>query len=256
MRAPTQHSITYMAGARPHGGCLTCKMHFRCLPRGLNERDTVRVEGLLQNRRQLKCGEYLYQAGDRCDTIYAVKTGCLKTHVCDEHGYEQVTGFQMAGDLLGMDGIGLRAHDFNLVALEDSEVCALPAARLDELPPELETIRRYLHEVMSGYIVRDHNAMIMLSKMRAEERLAAFLLDLSRRFAALGYSSSEFNLRMSREDIGSYLGIKIETVSRMFSQFQERKLIDVKNRHVCILDSVRLQRIIGRSLPSKQRRVG
>jgi len=148
-----------------------------------------------------------------------------------EDGRDQVTGFHMAGEVLGMDGIGTGNHAADAVALEDSEVCILPYSRLED--PGLQ---RQLHKVMSRELVRDQGVMMLLGTMRAEERLAAFLINLSSRFVARGFSSSEFHLRMTREEIGSYLGLSLETVSRLFSRFQEDGLIAVQQKHVRILD--------------------
>jgi CRP/FNR family transcriptional regulator len=152
----------------------------------------------------------------------------------------------MAGDMLGMDGIGSDQHSCNAVALEDSEVCVIPYARLEELSRELSVLQQHFHKVMSREIVREHGVMLLLGSMRAEERLAAFLLNLSQRFTSRGYSPSEFNLRMTREEIGSYLGLKLETVSRTFSKFQEDGLIGVQQKNIRILDSEGLKSVLGR----------
>ena len=150
-----------------------------------------------------------------------MRSGFFKTTLVMEDGRDQVTGFHMAGDMLGMDGIGPDQHSCNAVALEDSEVCVIPFGRLEELSREIDVLQQHFHKVMSREIVREHGVMLLLGSMRAEERLAAFLLNLSQRFTSRGYSPSEFNLRMTREEIGSYLGLKLETVSRVFSKFQE-----------------------------------
>ncbi len=175
-----------------------------------------------------------------------MKTGFFKTDVLLEDGRDQVTGFQMAGEILGMDGISNEAHTCNAVALEDSEVCSIPYARLEELSSEIRTLQHHFHKVMSREIVRDHGVMMLLGTMRAEERLAAFLLNLSQRFNARGYSSSEFHLRMTREEIGSFLGLKLETVSRAFSHFQDAGLISVQQKHIRILDVPGLRKLMQR----------
>ena len=147
-----------------------------------------------------------------------------------------------------MDGIGPERHSCNTIALEDSEVCAIPFARLQELAHEVPSLQRQFHKMMSREIVREHGVMLLLGSMNAEERLAMFLLDLSQRFAARGYSRLEFHLRMTREEIGSYLGLKLETVSRTFSKFQEERLICVRQKFIRILDSAGLERVMGREL--------
>jgi CRP/FNR family transcriptional regulator len=160
-----------------------------------------------------------------------VRAGFFKASVVLEDGRDQVTGFHMAGEIVGMDGIGTERHSSDVIALEDSEVCIIPYARLEEAG-----MQRQLHKAMSRELVRDQGVMMLLGTMRAEERLAAFLLNLSTRFVARGFSQSEFHLRMTREEIGSYLGLSLETVSRLFSRFQEEGLIAVRQKHIVIHD--------------------
>jgi CRP/FNR family transcriptional regulator len=142
----------------------------------------------------------------------------------------------MAGEILGMDGIGSGDHATDLVALEDSEVCVIPYAHLEE-----PVLQRQLHKVMSRELVREHGVMMLLGTMRAEERLAAFLVNLSQRFLARGYARDDFHLRMTRDEIGSYLGLSLETVSRLFSRFHDDRLISVQQKHIRILDLPRLK---------------
>ncbi len=216
--------------------CSTCNLRELCLPFGLSLEELERLDDLISTRRRIKRGDYLYRVGDSFDAIYAIRSGFFKTDVLLEDGREQVTGFQMGGELLGLDGISTEHHTCNAIALEDSEICAIPFARLESLSREIHTLQRHFHKVMSREIVRDHGVMMLLGTMRAEERLAAFLLNLSQRFTARGFSHAEFYLRMTREEIGSYLGRKLETVSRAFSRFQEEGHIAVQQKHVRILN--------------------
>lgn len=216
--------------------CSTCNLRELCLPFGLSLEELERLDDLISTRRRIKRGDHLYRVGDSFDAIYAIRSGFFKTDVLLEDGREQVTGFQMGGELLGLDGISTEHHTCNAIALEDSEICAIPFARLESLSREIHTLQRHFHKVMSREIVRDHGVMMLLGTMRAEERLAAFLLNLSQRFTARGFSHAEFYLRMTREEIGSYLGLKLETVSRAFSRFQEEGHIAVQQKHVRILD--------------------
>ena len=216
--------------------CSQCNLRELCLPFGLSEKEISKLDNVVGARRKLKRGQHLYRAGNPFEAIYAIKTGFFKTDVLLEDGRDQVTGFQMAGEILGMDGIGTEIHSCNAVALEDSEVCVIPFAQLEQLSSEIFALQHHFHKVMSREIVRDHGVMTLLGTMRAEERLAAFLLNLSQRFTARGYSPQEFHLRMTREEIGSYLGLKLETVSRAFSRFQEEGLIAVQQKHVRIID--------------------
>jgi CRP/FNR family transcriptional regulator len=227
--------------------CSTCGLREMCLPCSLTGQDVARVDELIYTRRRLRRGESLYRAGDEFSSIYAVRSGFFKTVQTLEDGRDQVTGFHMAGEIMGMDGIGPEEHVLNAVALEDSEVCVIPYSRLESLGRDMHELRHQFHKVMSREIVREHGVMLLLGTMRAEERLATFLLNLSQRFAARGYSPSEFNLRMTREEIGSYLGLKLETVSRAFSRFQEDGLIGVQQKHIHILDVDGLRKVMGQT---------
>jgi CRP/FNR family transcriptional regulator, anaerobic regulatory protein len=226
--------------------CSNCNLRELCLPCGLTGRDAERVDGLVYTRRRIRRGENLYRAGDAFVSLYAIRSGFFKTTQILEDGRDQVTGFQMAGEIIGMDGIGPDRHSCNAVALEDSAICVIPYARLEALGHEVRALQQQFHKVMSREIVREHGVMLLLGTMRAEERLAAFLLNLSQRFTARGYSASEFNLRMTREEIGSYLGLKLETVSRAFSKFQEDGLINVQQKRIRILDVAGLRGVMAK----------
>lgn len=216
--------------------CSNCNLRELCLPFGLSLDELERLDDLISTRRRIKRGDHLYRAGEAFDSIYAIRSGFFKTDVLLEDGRDQVTGFQMAGELLGLDGISTEHHTCNAIALEDSEICAIPFNRLESLSREIHNLQHHFHKVMSREIVRDHGVMMLLGTMRAEERLAAFLLNLSQRFTARGFSHAEFYLRMTREEIGSYLGLKLETVSRAFSKFQEEGYIAVQQKHIRILN--------------------
>ncbi|MDR0735619.1 MAG: fumarate/nitrate reduction transcriptional regulator Fnr [Zoogloeaceae bacterium] len=239
--APKELSLAVIKTA-----CSNCNLRELCLPLGLTDDEMERLDELISVRRRVKRGDSLYRAGQPFGYIYAIRSGFFKTDVLLEDGRDQVTGFQMAGELLGMDGICTECHTCNAVALEDSEVCHIPFSRLEKLSREIQTLQHHFHQVMSREIVRDHGLMTLLGMMCVEERIAAFLLNLSQRFTARGFSPAEFNLRMTREEIGSYLGLKLETVSRAFSRFQEEKLINVQQKHIHILDIDGLKRIMSR----------
>ena len=224
--------------------CSQCNLVELCLPFGMSDRELSRLDELVGARRKVKRQHNLYRAGDPFEAIYAIRAGSFKTDVLLEDGREQVTGFQMTGEILGLDGISTESHSCNAVALEDSEVCVIAYEKLEQMSHEIEGLQLQFHKVMSREIVRDHGVMMLLGSMRAEERLAAFLLNMSQRFTARGFSASEFNLRMTREEIGSYLGLKLETVSRAFSRFQEDGLISVQQKHVQLLDPAGLKRLI------------
>jgi CRP/FNR family transcriptional regulator len=221
--------------------CSTCHLKDLCLPCGLTGNDVERLDGLKFARRRVKEGQALYREGDRFQFIYAVRSGTFKSTLTLKDGREQVTGFQMAGELLGLDGLAAGKHASSAIALEDAEICAIPYAHLSELAATSSDLQHVISRLMSREIVREHNLMMLLGSMNAEERLAAFLLNISQRMKARGYSASEFHLRMSRAEIGSYLGMKLETVSRTFSGFAQQRLLEVDKKHVRIVDLQGLQ---------------
>ncbi|HEY8881636.1 MAG TPA: fumarate/nitrate reduction transcriptional regulator Fnr [Roseateles sp.] len=224
--------------------CVSCNLRELCLPVGLKREDLSRLDGLVASRRIVPRGEPLFRNGERFKALYAVRTGFFKTCVVSEDGRDQVTGFQMAGELLGLDGISSDHHHCDAIALEDSSVCVIPYDQLEELSREFSVLQHQFHKIMSREIVRDHGVMLLLGNMRAEERLAAFLLNLTQRLRARGFSASSLVLRMTREEIGSYLGLKLETVSRAFSRFHEDGLLEVRQRQLRILDQAGLQALV------------
>jgi CRP/FNR family transcriptional regulator len=224
--------------------CASCNLRELCLPGALCIDDLERVENIVYARRRIKRGEALFNAGAEFNALYAIRSGFFKTSVLDGEGREQVTGFFMGGELVGLDGLGGGAYNGTAIALEDSEVCVLPYALIEEMSRNVPALQRHLHAVLAREIVRDHGVMLLLGSMRAEERLAAFLLNLSKRFTARGYSRSEFNLRMTREELGSYLGLKLETVSRLFSAFQKDGLMEVQQKYVRIRDVPGLEQVL------------
>jgi len=225
--------------------CSHCNLREVCLPVGLTRDELEQIDGrLVTVRRRLARGETLYRAGDRFDSLYAVWTGFFKTCVASKDGREQVTGFQMGGELIGLDGIGTRRHEADAVALEDSQVCVIPFEELEALSTEVVSLQQQFHKIMSREIVRNHGVMLLLGSMYAEERVAAFLLNLTHRLRARGFSASSVLLRMSREEIGSFLGLKLETVSRTFSKFQANGLLFVRQRQIQITDPVGLQQLL------------
>ena len=225
--------------------CSTCSLRELCLPAGLDQHELEKVDRMVNRRRSIRRGDYLYHSGAALESLYAIRTGFMKSCVLHEDGREQVAGFHMMGDLMGLDAIGSERHICDAVALEDSEVCEIPLAVVERLSRDMPSLQQHFHRILSREIVRDHGVMLLLGTMRAEERLAAFLLNLSQRFAARGYSPTEFYLRMTRQEIGSYLGLKLETISRALSRFHEEKLIEVRTRHLKILDMEALRGLIG-----------
>ena len=224
--------------------CSNCNLRELCMPIGLSDDDLARLDEVISSRRKVRRKTALFRNGEKFHALYAIRTGVFKTCVTAEDGRDQVTGFQMAGEIVGLDGIVNDHHTCDAVALEDAEVCVLPFDRIGELSREVGALQHHLHRVMSREIVREHGVMLLLGTMRAEERLAAFLLNLVQRLQARGFSRSELVLRMTRQEIGSYLGLKLETVSRTFSRFAEENMIEVHQRHVRIVDVDRLRGLL------------
>ena len=232
----------------PKPACSACDLRdLWCLPTGLKGHQSLQLDNIINRRKRIKRGEHLYRSGDTFRSLYALRTGFFKTVLSSENGQDLVTGFHMSGELLGLDAICDDSHCCNAIALEDSEICEIPYSALQSLCREIPALQHHFHKIMSREIVRDHDLMALLSSMNADERIAAFLINLSQRFEARGYSPVQFQLRMTRGEIGSYLGLKLETVSRTLSKLQEEGTIGVKNKHLTLNDMPRLKQIVGRN---------
>ncbi|MEI6026169.1 MAG: fumarate/nitrate reduction transcriptional regulator Fnr [Betaproteobacteria bacterium] len=224
--------------------CSSCNLRELCLPVGLSAEQVGRLDELVASRRSIFRGGTLFRSGDPFHSLFAVRTGFFKTCTGAEDGRDQVTGFQMSGDLLGLDGISSDRHACDAVALEDGTVCVIPFHDLEGLSLQISELQRVFHKIMSREIVRDHGVMLLLGSMRAEERVAAFLLNLTQRLHDRGFSRNELVLRMTREEIGSYLGLKLETVSRTFSKLQDDGVLEVKQRQIRIVDQAALRQMV------------
>jgi len=238
-KAPTPLNIPAIKVA-----CSNCNLRELCMPLALNDQQLQRIDDIVATRRKIKRGGTLFRNGEVFTSLFAIRSGFFKTCVATEDGRDQVTGFQMAGEIIGLDGIVGDRHTCDAVALEDAEVCVMPFDHIEALSREVTALQSHVHKIMSREIVREHGVMLLLGSMRAEERLAAFLLNLVQRLHARGFSRSELILRMTREEMGSYLGLKLETVSRTFSKFVDEGIMEVKQRHVRILDADALKRIV------------
>ena len=234
-----------VADVQQKSSCTTCSLREICLPIGLNDAEIYHLSNLIKHKFKVRRGEYLFHAGADFKSLYAVKNGFFKTSILKIDGRTQVTGFYMAGELLGLDAISLEKYSCDTMALEDSEVCEVPFARLEEIGRSIPPLMNQFHKIMSREIMHDHDVMMLLGHMKAEERLASFLLNLSTRLSRRGYSSIEFNLKMTRNEIGSYLGLKLETVSRTFSKLQEEGLVTISNKRVKLENIAELYRKIG-----------
>lgn len=223
---------------------MTCHSRGTCLSAGYSDDEVERLDGIVFVRTRVLRGEHFLDARDSFKSIYAIRSGLFKTTISDCNGREQVTGFHMGGDLLGLDGLHGAACATRATALEDGQVCVMPLASIEAAVMHLPTLRRQMHVAMAGEIARSHQMLVVLGTMNGEQRLAHFLLDMSRRFLRRGYSASGFALRMTRAEIGSYIGLTLETVSRLFSAFQRRGLVEVRQKQVCNLDLKRLDAIL------------
>jgi CRP/FNR family transcriptional regulator len=222
--------------------CAACGMHRLCLPTGLDEADMKRLDKII-GRRKVARDDFLYRIGDRFNALYAVRVGHFKTYQENLDGDRQITGFQMPGELLGMDAISTELHQCDAVALQDSEVCEIPFARLEQLFGQIPMLLRHFHRIMSHEITSEQNVIMLLGNMRAEQRFAAFLVNLSSRYAARGYSSTRFQLRMTRQDVGNYLGLTIESISRLISKFRKQGLLAVEQRDIEVMDLPALKKL-------------
>ena len=225
--------------------CEHCALNSVCLPEGLADKERQDFTALIFQHKRLHAGQALFRAGETFNHLYFVKTGSLKTVVLLDDGREQVTGFHLAGDALGIDAISSPTHPSEAIALEDTNVCAIPFAQLTRMSHRVEHLQAYVQRLLAREVVRDQSLMLLLGRMQADERVAVFLLNISKRFNARGYSPVEFTLSMAREEIGNYLGLTLETVSRCFSRMKNAGVLDVVNRHIRILNLDALQKVIG-----------
>ena len=235
LRSPRLRSAEGSEAASLAVACSKCNLRELCLPVGLDEEAMRHLDRLVKKRRRIARGAPLFRTGDPFTGLYAIRAGLFKTRVVTGDGRDQVTGFQMAGEIVGLDGIVEAHHTCDAIALETAEVCELPFDRVTELSRHIEGLQHHVHRILSREIVRDQGVMILLGSMRADQRVATFLLNLVERLHVRGFSPTDFVLRMSREEIGSYLGLTLETVSRTFSRLAADGVIEIRQRHVRIL---------------------
>ncbi len=220
----------------PLVSCGDCRLNAICLPISLHVQDIEKLDDIIQRGRPLQKGEYLYRAGQAFQSVYAVRSGTIKSLNITNDGQEQVTGFYLPGEVLGMDGIGQNRYTNSAIALETSAVCEIPFSRLEELSLKLPSLQRHFFQLMSREITSDQQLITLLSKNSADERIASLLLSISTRNHHRQLSATSFRLPMSRSDMGNYLGLTIETVSRVLSRLQKSNLIQVDKKEIHILD--------------------
>jgi len=225
--------------------CESCGVRALCLPVSLDGKALSLMDGLIKTRAPLKKGEYLFRTGDKFKSLYAIQYGSMKSYGLTVDGKEQVTGFHLTGEVLGMDAIDEDEHHCNAVALEETEICELPFTALENLQSETPGLQHDLNRIMSREIRRDHHMLLMLGSTTVEQRIGRFLINLYERMQKRGAADNTLNLSMTRQDIGNYLGMAFETVSRQLAHMQDEGILEIKNRTIHILDIQRLEIIAG-----------
>jgi CRP/FNR family transcriptional regulator len=225
--------------------CAQCNLNELCFPHGMSVQEMSSLDAVVEQRKPLQKNDHLYREGDASHAIYAVRSGSVKTLVESPNGDEQIVGFHLPGELLGLDGFMEGGHTCTAIALETTSVCVMPMPKLEDLCGVLPGLQHQMNRIMSKVVTEDHLMLLMLGKMSAEEKIATFMLSISRRMEERHWKATEFVLSMPRQDIANYLGLAVETVSRLFAQYQEAGIIKVDRRRISILDMPRLKAIVG-----------
>lgn len=225
--------------------CQHCGFSQLCLPYTLNDSELNKLDDIIQRKKPSHKGDYLFEAGKPLQALYAVRTGSFKTFTLSEQGEEQITGFHLPGDVIGFDAISQQQHPSYAQALETAMVCEIPFNNLDLLLDQLPKLRAQLMRLMSEDISDDHHMMLLLNRKTADEKLAAFISSLAVRFGSRGFSRKEFRLTMTRGEIGNYLGLTVETISRLLGRFHKDGIIHVDGKLISIVDMDKLQLAAG-----------
>lgn len=239
----SKHRRPAIGGCAIH--CHDCSMGALCIPFTLNNQELDQLDEIIERKKPIQKGEQIFKSGDPLKSLFAIRSGTVKSYTITEQGDEQITGFHLAGDVIGFDGIQGQEHQSFAQALETAMVCEIPFNTLDELAGTMPKLRQQLMRLMSTEIVSDQEMILLLSKKNAEERLAAFISNLANRYANRGFSAREFRLTMTRGDIGNYLGLTVETISRLLGRFQKAEMIQVKGKYITILDFDQLNQLAG-----------
>ena len=238
------------AGRRIQSGgcaihCQDCSISQLCIPFTLNESELDQLDNIIERKKPIQKSQLLFKAGDNLNSIYAIRSGTIKSYTIDESGEEQITSFHLPGDLVGFNAINNMKHPSFAQALETAMVCEIPFDILDDLAGKIPKLRQQIIRLMSSEIKGDQEMILLLSKMNAEERLAAFIHNLSKRYSARGFSAKEFRLTMTRSDIGNYLGLTVETISRLLGRFQKLNILSVQGKYIAINDLEALINLTG-----------
>lgn len=225
--------------------CHDCSMSALCIPVALNSNELDQLDEIIERKKPIQKGELIFKSGDELKSLFAIRSGTVKSYTITEQGEEQITGFHLAGDVVGFDGISADSHQSFAQALETSMVCEIPFATLDALSATMPKLRQQIMRLMSSEIMNDQDMILLLSKKSAEERLAAFISNLATRFGSRGFSPKEFRLTMTRTDIGNYLGLTVETISRILGRFQKSEFIGVNGKYITIKNFDELKALAG-----------
>ncbi|TYK64697.1 fumarate/nitrate reduction transcriptional regulator Fnr [Colwellia echini] len=222
--------------ATQHINCHNCSISELCLPFSLNNQELNSLDEIIDRKRPIHKGDKLFQDGEVMHALFAIRSGTFKTYTINQQGEEQITGFHLAGDLLGFDAIADNSHPSFAQALETSMVCEIPYVNLDELSDTMPKLKKQVLRLMSNEIKTDQAMLTLLNRKNAEQRVATFIVSLSERYHARGLSASEFRLTMTRSDIGNYIGLTVETISRLLNRFHKIGLIKVEGKLISIVD--------------------
>ena len=223
--------------------CSNCNLQELCLPRGLNAENMEKLDHVVKGSRPIHKGQHVFRSDDKFQAFYAVRSGSIKVYNLNESGEEQIIGFYFPGEILGFDAVENHMHSCSAVSLETTTVCSIPYEKINEISSEIPELQDQIFRLMSRELSKENKLLLTINKRSAEERLATFIVSLSTRFKNLGYSAKEYNLPMSRQDIGNYLGLTIETVSRLFTKFQKNGLIKIDKKAIRLEDLATLRSI-------------
>ncbi len=223
--------------------CQDCGFSQLCLPFSLNDTELTRLDDIIQRKKPLHKADMLFEAAQAQRCLYAIRTGSFKTFTLTDQGEQQITGFHLPGDIVGFDGLSKQLHPSYAEALETAMVCEIPLQNLDVLLDQLPRLRQQMMRLMSEDIQADQQMMLLLNRKTAEQKLATFLSQLGQRYASRGFSASQFRLTMTRSDIGNYLGLTVETISRLLSKLDKEQLIKVEGKLISITDQAALSKL-------------
>jgi len=233
------------------GSCSTCRLADLCIPIALEMEDVRKLETIVNRGQPLDKSAHVYREGERFDSIYAVRVGSIKTYKLTPEGEEQVTGFYLPGEIFGVDGLDDGTHGNSAKALQTSSICAIPFERLGDLSSRIPSLRRHMFKLIGREITEDQKLITLLSKNSADERMASLLLSLSERYGIRGLSRTHIRLPMARTDIANYLGLTVETVSRVLGRLQKQAIILTENKEMELLDLEKLREIASQNDLSK-----